>query len=118
MTFNKNDINTIKKAKEYPDYHGGELTQPEKEIFNSSLLTPNGILDVSLLQDTAELLNNCKKAEANLVTEKTSETGLSTNGNALLVALMEQRRNNSIAYQLVNEKDENEERRVDKMKKQ
>src|SRR5690349_14867298 len=64
MTFNKNDINTIKKAKEYPDYHGGELTQPEKEIFNSSLLTPNGILDVSLLQDTAELLNNCKKAEA------------------------------------------------------
>ncbi|CAJ0892652.1 7379_t:CDS:2, partial [Entrophospora sp. SA101] len=118
MTFNKNDINTIKKAKEYPDYHGGELTQPEKEIFNSSLLTPNGILDVSLLQDTAELLNNCKKAEANLVTEKTSETGLSTNGNALLIALMGERRNNSIAYQLVNEKDENEERRVDKMVKE
>ncbi|CAJ0625961.1 3106_t:CDS:2, partial [Entrophospora sp. SA101] len=88
MTFNKNDIDTIEKAKEYPDYHGGELTQPEKEIFNSDLLTPNGTLDVSLLQDTAELLNDCKKAETNLVTEK------------------------------INEKDENEERRVDKMVKE
>nr|CAG8584220.1 1636_t:CDS:2 [Entrophospora candida] len=90
MTFNKNDIDKIKKAKEYPDYHGGELTQPEKDIFNDDRL----ITDKALLQNTAELLNNCKKAEANLVTERTSETGLSTN---------------------VNEEDENEERRVDKM---
>ncbi|CAJ0647360.1 4544_t:CDS:2 [Entrophospora sp. SA101] len=90
MTFNKNDIDTIEKAKEYPDYHGGELTQPEKDIFDDDRL----ITDKALLQNTAELLNNCKKAEANLVTERTSKTGLSTN---------------------VNEKDENEEGRVDKM---
>ncbi|CAJ0849019.1 9438_t:CDS:2 [Entrophospora sp. SA101] len=75
MTFNKNDIDTIEKAKEYPDYHGGELTQPEKDIFDDDHL----ITDKALLQNTAELLNNCKKAEANLVTERTSETGLSTN---------------------------------------
>lgn len=113
--FNKNDINTLEEAKNYPNYHGGALSQAEKEIFDSPLLAPDGTLDVSLLQDTARLLNVCKEAQANLKIEKTSETGLSTDGNALLIALMEQRRNNSIAYQLVNEKDADEEGRVDKM---
>ncbi|CAJ0629452.1 9162_t:CDS:2, partial [Entrophospora sp. SA101] len=117
MTFNKNDIDTIEKAKEYPDYHGGKLTDQEKEIFNSDLLTPNGTLDVSLLQDTAELLNDCKKAETNLKVERSADV-LSNDGNKLLVSLMAERRNNSIAYQLVNEKDENEEGRVDKMVKE
>ena len=56
--FNKNDINTPEEAKKYPGYHGGELTPQEKEIFNDNRLQPNGTLDVSLLQDTAELLNN------------------------------------------------------------
>src|SRR6185369_11436538 len=46
MTFNKNDIDTIEKAKEYPDYHGGELTQPEKDIFDDYHL----ITDKALLQ--------------------------------------------------------------------
>ncbi|CAJ0643936.1 1058_t:CDS:2 [Entrophospora sp. SA101] len=116
MTFNKNDIDTIEKAREYLNYHGGKLTDQEKEIFDSSLLTPNGTLDVSLLQDTAELLNDCKKAETNLKIEQSADV-LSNDGNKLLVSLMAERRNNSIAYQLVNEKDENEEGRVDKMKK-
>ena len=53
MTFNKNDINTIDKAKEYSNYYGGVLKLEEKSIFDSSLLT-----DVSLIQDTAQLLNN------------------------------------------------------------
>ncbi|CAJ0638445.1 8307_t:CDS:2 [Entrophospora sp. SA101] len=113
MTFNKNDIDTIEKAKEYPDYHGGELTQPEKDIFNDDRL----ITDKALLQNTAELLNNCKKAEANLVTERTSETGLSTNGNELLISLMEPRRNNSLAYQLINTKEDGE-GKIDKMVKE
>ncbi|CAJ0630610.1 14139_t:CDS:2 [Entrophospora sp. SA101] len=113
MTFNKNDIDTIEKAKEYPDYHGGELTQPEKDIFNDDRL----ITDKALFQNTAELLNNCKKAEANLVTERTSETGLSTNGNELLISLMEPRRNNSLAYQLINTKEDGE-GKVDKMVKE
>ncbi|CAJ0840495.1 4961_t:CDS:2 [Entrophospora sp. SA101] len=116
MTFNKNDIDTIEKAREYLNYHGGKLTDQEKEIFDSSLLTPNGTLDVSLLQDTAELLNDCKKAETNLKIEQSVDV-LSNDGNKLLISLMAERRNNSIAYQLVNEKDENEEGRVDKMKK-
>jgi len=58
MTFNKHDIDTLQKAKEYPHYHGGALSQTEKDLFNSPLLTPNGTLDVSLLQDTAQLLNH------------------------------------------------------------
>ena len=33
-TFNKNNINTIEKAREYPDYHGGKLKKDEeKNIF-------------------------------------------------------------------------------------
>ena len=96
MAFNKNDINTIDEAKEYSSYHGGPLKPEEKAIFDNSLLT-----EVSLIQDTAQLLNNCKKAEANLKTEQSNDI-LSNNGNQLLIALMEQRRNNSIAYQFIN----------------
>src|SRR6266511_664964 len=110
MTFNKNDIDTIEKAKEYPDYHGGELTQPEKDIFDDDRL----ITDKALLQNTAELLNNCKKVETNLKIEQSADV-LSDDGSKLLISLMGERRNNSTAYQLVNEEDENEERRVDKM---
>ncbi|CAJ0915284.1 2121_t:CDS:2 [Entrophospora sp. SA101] len=113
MAFNKNDINTPEEAREYLNYHGGELTQPEKDIFDDDHL----ITDKALLQNTAELLNNCKKAEANLVTERTSETGLSTNGNEFLISLMEPRRNNSLAYQLINTKEDGE-GKIDKMVKE
>ena len=53
MTFNKNDINTIDEAKGYSNYYGGVLKPEEKSIFDGSLLT-----EVSLIQDTAQLLNN------------------------------------------------------------
>jgi len=101
MTFKKDDINTIDEAKGYSNYHGGVLKPEEKAIFDSSLLKSNGPLDKTLLQDTAQLLNNCKKAEASLKTEQSNDI-LSNNGNQLLIALMEQRRNNSISYQLIN----------------
>ena len=58
MTFNKNDINTIDEAKGYFNYYGGILKPEEKNIFDSDLLKPNGTLDKTLLQNTAELLNN------------------------------------------------------------
>ena len=62
MTFNKNDINTIDEAKEYSSYHGGPLKPEEKAIFDSNLLKPNGTLDKTLLQDTAQLLNNWRES--------------------------------------------------------
>ncbi|CAG8677185.1 8226_t:CDS:1, partial [Paraglomus brasilianum] len=46
------------EAKEYPNYHGGALKPEEKSIFDSNLLKPNDTLDKTLLQDTAQLLNN------------------------------------------------------------
>jgi len=101
MAFNKNDITTIDEAKEYSNYYGGVLKPEEKTIFDSNFLKSNGTLDKTILQDTAQLLNNCKKAEANLKTEQSNDI-LSNNGNQLLIALMEQRRNNSISYQLIN----------------
>jgi len=58
MTFNKNDINTIDEAKGYSNYYGGVLKPEEKSIFDSNLLKPNGTLDKTLFQDTAQLLNN------------------------------------------------------------
>jgi len=82
MAFNKNDINTIDEAKVYSNYHGGVLKPEEKAIFDSNLLKPNGTLDKTLLQDTAQLLNNCKEAEASLKTEQSNNI-LSNNGNQL-----------------------------------
>jgi len=58
MTFKKDDINTIDEAKEYFNYYGGVLKLEEKAIFDSNLLKPNDTLDKTLLQDTAQLLNN------------------------------------------------------------
>src|SRR4051794_40589770 len=107
-------ITDFPSAKNYNDYNGKPLEESEKTIFDNDLLkkkNPDGTLstdpDLDKLRDTVALLANLKEAQTNLVTEKSSETGLSTNGNALLVALMGERRNNSVAYQLVNEEDEN-----------
>jgi len=58
MAFNKTDINTENEAKEYPNYYGGVLKPEEKAIFDSGLLKPNGTLDKTFLQDTAELFNH------------------------------------------------------------
>ena len=70
MTFNKNQINTIEEAKEYPNYHSGFFKPEEKSIFDSPLLKPNNTLDKALLQDTAQLLNNWREAREKIKLKK------------------------------------------------
>jgi len=100
-TFNKNDIDSIDKAKQYEHYTGGELSGEEKVIFEDNLLKPNNTLDKTLLQDTAQLLENYRKSKVKV---KTEPMGLSAEGNTLLTLLLKEQKGNSIPYQIINRK--------------
>ena len=98
MTFKKIDINTIDEAKEYSKYHGGPLKPEEKSIFDSNLLKPNETLDKTLLQDTAQLLNNWREAREKIKKEK---MGLSSESRNLLASILKEQKAESIPYQVL-----------------
>ena len=104
MTFKKNDINTIDEAKEYSNYYGGARQPEEKSIFDSNLLKPNGTLDKTLLQDTAQLLNNWREAREKIKKEK---MGLSSESHNLLASILKEQKAESIPYQVVNNLNDN-----------
>ncbi|CAI2162239.1 17159_t:CDS:1 [Funneliformis geosporum] len=99
MAFNKTDINTENEAKEYPNYYGGVLKPEEKAIFDNGLLKPNGILNKTFLQDTAELLNNLKQSKEKV---KTATMGLDDDKRTLLKSFLVEQKGETIPYQLVN----------------
>ncbi|CAG8700742.1 9685_t:CDS:2, partial [Funneliformis caledonium] len=100
----KNDINTIDEAKGYSNYYGGVLKPEEKAIFDSNLLNPNDILDKTLLQDTAQLLNNCREGKEKVKVEK---MGLSSESHNLLASILKEQKAESIPYQVVNNLNDN-----------
>ena len=104
MTFKKDDINTIDEAKEYSNYYGGVLKPEEKAIFDSNLLKPNDTLDKTLLQDTAQLLNNWREAREKIKKEK---MGLSSESHNLLASILKEQKAESIPYQVVNNLNDN-----------
>ena len=104
MTFNKNQINTIEEAKEYPNYHSGPLKPEEKAIFDSNLLKPNDTLDKTLLQDTAQLLNIWRESREKIKKEK---MGLSSESHNLLAFILKEQKAESIPYQVVNNLNDN-----------
>jgi hypothetical protein len=96
-------IDDIQKAKDYTSYEGGQLNDTEKQIFNDSKLkNDDGTPKVDEIQKTVVLLDNLKKAQAKLPGEKESATNLTDNGNLFLAALLGEKINNSVAYQLIN----------------
>lgn len=103
-----NGINSIDDAKNYANYNGQPLDNSEKAIFNSLFLKktkPDGTLedDLDKVRGTMTLLANLKEAQAELPKEQSSsEENLSTEGNELLIEFLNERRKDSVAYQLVN----------------
>jgi hypothetical protein len=99
----------INKAKTTIKYNNEDLDDAEKAIFDSALLkekdaSNNELPKINDFKDTAALLDNLKVAQANLETERKSNTNLTDGGNKLLTALLGEKINNSVAYQLINPK--------------
>jgi len=117
-----NAITTLDGAKNANYYNGQPLTDAEKVIFDSPLLKKkkaDGTLDTNPdldnVRDTMALLFNYQESKDKLKSERENlTTNLTPNGNELLIVLSEEKRKNSVAYQLVNT-DENGEKRVDAM---
>jgi len=97
MTFDKTQITDINKAKN-AEYNGQKLTDEEqREIFDKNATKFNdddGNLDVTKLQNTAELLNKVKQSQVKVA--KDSET------NTLLNELKNFQTTKGIPYQVVN----------------
>ena len=89
-----NNLTSIQEAKDAL-YNGKKLTKDfEKDIFNSTLLSPNNALDTNLLRETALLLEKVKKAEE--MTKGDAEA------QSLLDSLRTESDGQTVPYQVVN----------------
>src|SRR5437016_6211009 len=99
-------VDAIKKAKDHK-YNGKDLDNSEKVIFDSALLkekdsTGNEVIKLDDFKNAAALLDNLKKAQAELENEKNrSNLNSSVDGGLLLKSFLEERRNNTIAFQVI-----------------